>query len=77
MGLWSEGKPTWVQPLAGDKTEGAAEGADAAAGAAASGTSDEDAKQLGQALEARDKAVQVRCSPVCVGQAIEMPRCAT
>lgn len=54
MGLWSEGKPTWVQPLAGDKAAGVAEG-DAAAG-----SSEEDAKQLKQALEARDKAVQVR-----------------
>ncbi|KAG2449825.1 hypothetical protein HYH02_005348 [Chlamydomonas schloesseri] len=54
MGLWSEGKPTWVQPLAGDKAAGTADGTDAGA----SELPDEDAKQLRQALEARDKAAQ-------------------
>ncbi|KAG2437872.1 hypothetical protein HXX76_005489 [Chlamydomonas incerta] len=52
MGLWSDGKPTWVQPLAGDKAAGGTEG-DAAAS-----PSEEDAKQLKQALEARNKAAQ-------------------
>lgn len=44
MGLWSEGKPTWVQQLNGD---------------APASTSEDNNRSLQQALQARDMAVQV------------------
>lgn len=62
MGLWSEGKPTFVQPLDGETAQAAP--ASALATAAPSGevlVGGDESKQLALALAARDEAARVRC----------------
>ncbi len=61
MGLWSEGKPTFVQPLDGEA--GQAAPASALATASSSGevlVGGDESKQLAMALAARDEAARVR-----------------